>query len=145
MTKNKTKFEGLYYAQGDIFDIEGGQFDAIIVFMESGFNNIQGRFLQLKEELEKSSVMVIPFGNYTEVKNEFTLNQIRPVVFQVLNAVVQHHRKNVGFHGIRAIDANDYLGAKYTISAIVEWLQYNKHTIDSITLVDARNCYSEHF
>lgn len=71
MNKIKTGVDGLFYAQGDIFDFDGGQFDAVVVFMESGFNHIQGRFLQLKEQLEKSSVMVIPFGDYVESKNYF--------------------------------------------------------------------------
>ena len=45
MDKKATHIDGLYYAQGDIFDLDGGKFDAIIVFMEPGFNNIQGEFL----------------------------------------------------------------------------------------------------
>lgn len=145
MEKKKTHVDGLFYAQGDIFDLEGGQFDAIIVFMEPGFNNIQGRFLGLKDDLEKSTVMVVPFGNYVECKNNFTLNQIHSVVFQVLDAVKSQHRRTIGFHGIRAIDASDYMGAKYTVKAIVDWLHYNRCYIDSITLVDAFNCYEEHF
>jgi hypothetical protein len=138
MDKKATHIKGLFYAQGDVFDLEGGGFDAIVVFMEPGFNNIQGRFLQLKEELEKSPVLVIPFGNYVECKNNFKLNQIHSVVFQVLDAVKSHHRKTIGFHGIRAIDASDYMGAKYTVNAIIDWLRYNRNCIESITLVDAK-------
>lgn len=145
MNKIKTGVDGLFYAQGDIFDFDGGQFDAVVVFMESGFNHIQGRFLQLKEQLEKSSVMVIPFGDYVESKNYFKLNQINTVVIQVLDAVVNQHRRRIGFHGIRAVDADDYLGAKYTMDAVIEWLRYNRSRVDSITLVDARNCYAKHF
>lgn len=145
MIKKATHIDGLFYAKGDIFDVEGGKFDAIIVFMESGFNNIQGEFLQLKDKLEKSSVMVIPFGNYTEQKNNFTLEQIHSVVFQVLDAVKVYQRRNIGFHGIRAINANDYTGAKYTIQAVGDWLRSNRNHIESITLVDAFDCYSEHF
>ena len=89
--------------------------------------------------------MVIPFGNYSECKNDFTLSQIRPVVFQVLNAVISQRRRVIGFHGIRAVDTNDYRGAQCTIDAIEEWLHYNRSSIDSITLVDANNCYSKHF
>ena len=113
--------------------------------MESGFNYIQGEFLRLKDELAKSSVMVIPFGDYVECKNNFTLSQIRPVVFQVLDATVRYHRRIIGFHGIRAIDANDFTGAEYTINAIAEWLHYNRIHVDTITLVDLHNCYSKHF
>ena len=145
MEKKETGIDGLLYARGDIFDLESGKFDAIIVFMESGFNNIQARFLQLKEELEKSPVMIVPFGNYVECQNNFKLNQINTIVYQTLNAVVKQHRRNIGFHGIRAIDADDYTGAKRTINAIAEWLQLYRNCIDSITLVDAQNCYAEHF
>lgn len=146
MKKIATGIDGLFYAQGDIFDLEGGRFDAIIVFMESGFNNIQGEFLGKKDELEKSPVMVIAFGNYVENQpNCFTLNQIRPVVFQVLDAVKSNNRKVIGFHGIRVVDADDFTGAKCTIQAIAEWLKYNRKYIESITLVDLFNCYAEHF
>lgn len=145
MIKKETSVDGLLYAQGDIFDLEGGQFDAIIVFMESGFNDIQARFLQLKDELEKSSIMVIPFGNYVGCPNNFRLDQIHSIVFQVLDAAVNQQRRNIGFHGIRAVDANDFIGAEYTIKAIVEWMKYNRNYIESITLVDARNCYAVHF
>lgn len=145
MKKIKTPIDGLFYAQGDIFDLKGGCFDAIIVFMEPGFNNIQAEFLRLKEELEKTPVMVVAFGNYTVNKNNFTLSQIYPVVFQVLDSVISKNRKTIGFHGIRAIDADDYTSARYTISAISEWLRFNKKHVDSITLVDLFDCYSEHF
>lgn len=145
MKKIATHIDGLYYAQGDIFDIDGGNFDAIIVFIEQGFNDIQARFLQLKEELGNSPCMVVPFGNYVECPNMFSINQIPTVVFQVLDAVKNKQRKVIGFHGIRAIDASDYAGAMVTIHSIVEWLQHNRSSIESVTLVDRFNCYAEHF
>ena len=59
--------------------------------------------------------MTVLFGNYVPCQNNFKLRQINTT------------------------------GAKYTINAIVKWLQLNRNCIDLITLVDAQNCYAELF
>ena len=145
MDKVKTHIKHLYYAQGDIFDYKGGGFDAIIVFIEGGFSGINTEYWTREKELADSPVMVIPFNGSSPQKARITLNDIHRLVFMTLDAAAQHGKKNIGFHGIRAEDADDYTGAEYTIKAVAEWLSMKPGAVESVTLVDMRNCYKEHF
>lgn len=145
MDKIKTHIKNLYYAQGDIFDYKGGGFDAIIVFIEGGFSGINTEYWTREKELADAPVMVIPFNGSSPQKVRITLNNIHRLVFMTLDTAAQHGKRNIGFHGIRAEDADDHTGAEYTIKAVSEWLSMNPGAVESVTLVDIRNCYKEHF
>ena len=145
MDKVKTHIKHLYYAQGDIFDYTGGGFDAIIVFIEGGFSGINTEYWTREKELAEAPVMVIPFNGSSSQKVHIKLNDIHRLVFMTLDTAVQHNCKNIGFHGIRAEDSDDDTGAEYTIKAVVEWLSPHPNSVESITLVDKRNCYEKHF
>lgn len=154
MNIHRTSHPQLYIAEGSIFDFKDGNFDGIIVFLESGFNDINAEYLRVKESLKVSPFPVLSFGNYgengypqhiSEFPNRSAAIQfIYTAINQTLSTLASYGCKRIGIHGIRIYGIDDYYTEEASLRAINQWVCNHAHSIDFVIAVDRFNCYARH-
>lgn len=131
----------LYFAEGNVFGVEGFGFDGIACFLPNGMFMINGDYYRFKENNPDNVVAAIyDFHN----QQRLSLSQIPVAVNGILDMLYTHKCRKIGFHGIKIYGINDYTAEHYTIDAVSNWLKKHFDEIDSITMVDRFDSYSKH-
>ena len=136
-----SKQSKLYFAEGNVFDVEGFGFDGIACFLPDGMYMINGDYYRFKDNNPDNVVAAIyDFHN----QQRLSLYQIPAAVNGILDMLYTYKCKKIGFHGIKVYGVNDYTAEHYTIDAVSNWLKKHFNDMDSITMVDRFNSYSKH-
>lgn len=154
MIIHRTQHPKFFVAAGSIFEFENGNFDGIIVFLESGFNDINAEFLELKNELKKSAFPVLCFGDYgindypqhiCQFPNRNAAIQfISDAINRTLSCLASLGCKRIGIHGIRIYGIDDYTTEEVSYKAIRRWVISNEDRVEFVMAVDRFDCYAKH-
>ncbi|MBO7565928.1 MAG: hypothetical protein J6T60_02370 [Bacteroidales bacterium] len=132
----------MYFAEGNVFGIEGFGFDGIACFLPAaGMYMINGDYESFKQnDQDKVVAAIYELDDLTKL----SLRQIPEAVNTVLDLLCTYKCKKIGFHGIKVFGINDPTAEYYTAEAVFKWIKKHSNDIDSITMVDRYDSYGNH-
>ena len=136
-----TNQDKLYFAEGNVFNVEGFGFDGIACFLPKGSGMIHLDFMRFMEKNPDDIVATIyDFHRQQEIP----LSLIPYAVNTALDMLHLHKCRRMGFHGVRVYGVDDHTAEHYTIRAVSNWITKHFDEIDAIIMVDRGNSYYEH-
>lgn len=140
MEIHSTHNEKLFLAGGDIFSKECIEsHDGMLAFIHKGFNALWNN---QQKAMEKDLLKLTTFfiDRIPETCEEVNLRTMRG-----LSALADQGCRNIVVHGSSVRNASYKEGAKACLYGVEQWLMYNYHKVDSITLIDRNDDFYKKF
>lgn len=129
----------VFFAGGDIFCEESmSRFDGLLCYAYSG----RPPELELAaEEFRRNNAGALPCIIHGRPESAPPISRLKSLIHKDLDALATEGCRRIGIAGSKVSDADYIDGAKESVRAIVDWLDGNPGTVDSITLVDVDDDY----